>query len=84
MESNGPGRELSIRMAAEVLSRGADAAACEAYARRIVRNVEHADDLIQNLLDASRASAGEMLAVNRVACDVFALVVEAVQDQAVE
>src|SRR5439155_8658160 len=36
----------------------------------------------QNLLDASRISAGERLAIRRVPCDVTALVREVVADQA--
>jgi signal transduction histidine kinase len=71
-----------MKMGAQLISRGADRPDfCQAQAARIVRNVDHADQLIQNLLDASRISAGESLPISRVPCDVSALVRDVVADQ---
>jgi PAS domain S-box-containing protein len=54
---------------------------CQTQATRILRNIDQADQLIHNLLDASRISAGESVAVHRAPCDVLELVQEVLADQ---
>jgi K+-sensing histidine kinase KdpD len=49
--------------------------------KRVYDFVSPDDQLIQNLLDASRISAGESLPINRVPCDVSALVRDIIADQ---
>jgi signal transduction histidine kinase len=55
----------------------------DAAAARILRSVERADRMIQDLLDANRVHAGERLPLRIEACDLSALV-RAVYDDAVE
>jgi PAS domain S-box-containing protein len=64
-----------------ILGRADQPEACQTYASRIIRNVDHADRLIQNVLDASRISAGEALPIQRVSCDVRGLVADVLADQ---
>jgi PAS domain S-box-containing protein len=71
----------AITMAASLLARRPSSADATGPAARILRNARHADALIQNLLDASRISAGQPLAVQRVPCDIAALVREVIADQ---
>jgi PAS domain S-box-containing protein len=72
----------AAKMGAQLILRRADQPdACQTYAARIMRNVDQADRLIQNLLDASRISAGEALPVQRVPCDVRALVRDVLADE---
>lgn len=47
---------------------------------RITNNIDRADSMIQDLLDASRLSAGEELAVNKGNCDLTHIVHEALDD----
>jgi PAS domain S-box-containing protein len=73
----------TIKMAADLLlRRPGEAQHTETLARRISRNVGQADRLIQSLLDVTRISAGEPLAIHRAPCDLAALVREVVADQA--
>jgi PAS domain S-box-containing protein len=73
----------AVRMSAQLLGQTAtDPQAARTQAARIIRNVDHTDHLIQNLLDASRVSAGQPLAIHRAPCDLAALVREVVADQA--
>jgi PAS domain S-box-containing protein len=64
-----------------ILGRSDQPEACQTYASRIIRNIDHADRLIRNVLDASRISAGESLPIQRVPCDVRALVTDVLADQ---
>ena len=74
----------AIRLSGELLLRRRpdQPALADKQVERILRNVDHADQLIQNLLDASRISAGQSLSIERKACDLSALVRDIVQDQA--
>lgn len=47
---------------------------------RITNNIDRADSMIQDLLDASRLSAGEELAVNKGNCDLTNIVHETLDD----
>jgi PAS domain S-box-containing protein len=72
----------AARMGAQlILSRADQPEVCQTHASRIIRNVDHVDRLIQNVLDASRISAGESLPVARVPCEVRGLVTDILADQ---
>jgi PAS domain S-box-containing protein len=72
----------AVNMSAQlILKRPDHAEAAQTQAARIVRNVGHADQLIQNLLDASRITAGEPMAIQRSDCDLYQLVRDVIDDQ---
>jgi PAS domain S-box-containing protein len=72
----------AVKLGAYLVQRRAgDEPFCQTQAKRIASNAEHADQLIHNLLDASRISAGETIAIAREPCDLSALLAEIVADQ---
>lgn len=65
----------AVRMGAQIIQRQPDDADNAAkHAERIVRNVDRASSLIDNLLDASRVTAGEPLGLKLDECDLSATV----------
>jgi PAS domain S-box-containing protein len=73
----------AVKMAAQILLRKSgqpEPSAVERHASRIIRNVDHADRLLEDLLDASRISAGQPLAVTLAPCDMAALVRDVLTD----
>lgn len=71
----------AVKTSAQLILRRPEAEMTLTQGARILRNVTHADQLIQNLLDASRISAGEGMPVSLAECDVTALVRDVVDDQ---
>jgi PAS domain S-box-containing protein len=72
----------AVKLGAYLVQRRAgDAPFCQTQAKRISSNAEHADQLIHNLLDASRISAGETISFAREPCDLSALLDELIADQ---
>jgi PAS domain S-box-containing protein len=71
----------AAQMGAQLLMRSADRPdRLQLQASRVIRNIERADQLIQNLLDVTRISAGEPLAVERERHDLTAIAREVVED----
>src|SRR6185369_2430856 len=60
----------AVKLGAYLIQRRAeDPTVCQTQASRIASNAEHAEQMIHNLLDASRLSAGETIALARERCD---------------
>ncbi len=73
----------AANMSAQVIFKRSDQPeVSRTQAARIIRSLGHADQLIQNLLDASRISAGEPMTILRGPCDLGRLLRDVVEDQA--
>jgi PAS domain S-box-containing protein len=71
----------AVNMSAQLLLRwSGQPERVQTQAARIIRNVTHADQMIQNLLDASRISAGEGMHIQRTPGDLQILVREVLDD----
>lgn len=59
------------KMSAHLIQRKvSDSDVAQLFAGRIIENITRADDMIRNLLDASRVKAGEQLAIDIERCDL--------------
>jgi PAS domain S-box-containing protein len=71
----------ATRMIAQLLMRKtSDPAAIQTLVERIVANMDRADRMIRDLLDANRIKAGEGIPISPSACDLVALARSVVQD----
>lgn len=73
----------AAKMGAQLLARSADRPdRLQLQTNRVIRNIDRADQLIQNLLDVTRISAGEPLVLERAECDVAATARDVLDDHA--
>lgn len=73
----------AAKMSAQLLlRRAADPAHLQKIAGRIVDNMDRADLMIRDLLDASRIKAGERIALNLEECDLVEIARAAIEDMA--
>ena len=70
-------------MAAQLIRRKlGDSEVAQLFAGRIVENIRRADDMIRNLLDASRLKAGERLAIEAEHCELNEIAADTLADLA--
>jgi PAS domain S-box-containing protein len=71
----------AVRLNAQMLARkGADPAVLHRSSARIVDNIDRADGMIRDMLDANRIRAGEGLLIDVAPCDLTALAREALEE----
>jgi len=71
----------SARMSAQLLQRNADKPDfLEKYSQKIIKSIDRADDMIRDLLDANRISAGEGLPITVGRCDLGLIALEVVEE----